>query len=108
MDFKIYLACIVDQSDILNSQCSRLSPLIHEIKGQAQIVTVFLSLFQREDSLQTTLGLLRKKEGIRKAEVVEACQAEGLDISEAQYSKLLKELCQSRGALWFLKESNKA
>ena len=51
------------------------------------------------------MALLAKKGSVKKAEIADTCKSLKLDISDTQISKLLKELCASRGAAWFLKES---
>ncbi|GAB4814270.1 hypothetical protein N2152v2_001316 [Parachlorella kessleri] len=49
------------------------------------------------------LELLGEKEAIRRSDVVEAAKAKGIQVSDALYSKVVKELCISRGSLWSLK-----
>jgi len=56
--------------------------------------------------VQVLLDLLAAKGSVKRAEVAAAVAEAKLDMAEAQCGKALKEICQSKGALWSLKESN--
>lgn len=58
------------------------------------------------DSMQVLLDLLATKSSVKRAEVVNAATAANLNLPDAQCSKALKEICQSKGAHWSLKESD--
>ena len=49
------------------------------------------------------LELLRDKESIRKNDVKDLATQRNLEVNDALYSKVMKELCMSRGAAWSLK-----
>ena len=40
---------------------------------------------------------------MRKQEVMSAVAREKLSLTDTQYTKLMKEICESNGALWSLK-----
>ena len=43
------------------------------------------------------------KDSLKKADVANAAAAEDVPFSDAVYSRVIKELCDSRGSSWFLK-----
>lgn len=43
------------------------------------------------------------KDSLKKADVASAAAAEDVPFSDAVYSRVIKELCDSRGSSWFLK-----
>ena len=49
------------------------------------------------------LNLLKDKPGVKRSEVFDSARAEGLNVSDGVYQKVMKELCTSRGNLWSLK-----
>lgn len=56
------------------------------------------------DALRALLArLFQDKSGVRRAEVMDSARAEGLNISDSLYQKVIKELCTSRGNIWSLK-----
>jgi len=40
---------------------------------------------------------------VKRSEVFDSARAEGLNVSDGVYQKVVKELCTSRGNLWSLK-----
>lgn len=53
--------------------------------------------------VQVILEMLATRPAVRKQEVVSAAKEKGLALSDAQYSKAIKEICQSKAAVWTLK-----
>ena len=51
------------------------------------------------------LRLLRDKESLRKAEIMEAVREHGLSVSDSLYTRTVKELCTSKGGAWTLKRN---
>ena len=49
------------------------------------------------------LNLLKDKPGVKRSEVFDSARAEGLNVSDGVYQKVMKELCTSRGNLWTLR-----
>lgn len=49
------------------------------------------------------IELLKEQEQLRRSDIVEAAKAKGLAVSDTLYSKVVKELCTSRGSIWSLK-----
>ena len=49
------------------------------------------------------LELLTERESIRRSEIVEAAGRRKIPITDALYSKVVRDMCVSRGALWSLK-----
>lgn len=49
------------------------------------------------------LNTLRDKPNVRRADVFDAARAEGLNVSDSVYQKVMKDLCTSKGNLWTLK-----
>lgn len=56
------------------------------------------------DALRSVLlNLLKDKPGVKRSEVFDSARAEGLNVPDGVYQKVMKELCTSRGNLWSLK-----
>lgn len=53
--------------------------------------------------LAQSCTLLLCSGNVRKADVTETAKAEGLEVDESLYNKMVRAYCTSRGALWFLK-----
>ncbi|KAK9858436.1 hypothetical protein WJX84_007783 [Apatococcus fuscideae] len=51
------------------------------------------------------LRLLRDKESLRKAEIMEAARDHGLSVPDSLYNRIVKDLCQSKGGSWSLRRS---
>lgn len=49
------------------------------------------------------IELLKGQEQLRRSDIVEAAKQKGLSVSDTLYSKVVKELCTSRGSIWSLK-----
>lgn len=49
------------------------------------------------------IELLQEKEHFKRAELLEAATAKGIPVSDSLYSKVVKDLCSSRGSIWSLK-----
>ena len=49
------------------------------------------------------LNTLRDKPNVRRADVFDAARAEGLNVSDSVYQKVMKDLCTSKGNVWTLK-----
>ncbi len=49
------------------------------------------------------IELLHDQEQVKRSDVVEAATQRGISVSDALYSKVIKELCNSRGSIWTLK-----
>ncbi|EFN57906.1 hypothetical protein CHLNCDRAFT_141955 [Chlorella variabilis] len=49
------------------------------------------------------IELLRDQEQLKRSDIVEAAKARGIGVSDALYSRVVKELCSSRGSIWTLK-----
>ena len=49
------------------------------------------------------IDLLQIKELVKRTDILKEAKAQGLDISDSLYSKVVKELCQSRGGSWALR-----
>ncbi|KAL3132492.1 hypothetical protein ABBQ32_009040 [Trebouxia sp. C0010 RCD-2024] len=49
------------------------------------------------------LNILRDKPNVRRADVFDAARAEGLNVSDSVYQKVMKDLCTSKGNVWTLK-----
>ncbi|KAL4443420.1 hypothetical protein ABPG75_011157 [Micractinium tetrahymenae] len=49
------------------------------------------------------IELLKENEQLRRSDIIEAAKARGLAVSDTLYSKVVKELCTSRGSIWSLK-----
>jgi hypothetical protein len=47
--------------------------------------------------------LLKEQEQLRRSDIFEAAKGKGLSVSDTLYSKVVKELCTSRGSIWVLK-----
>lgn len=60
------------------------------------------------DPLRTVvLELLQEKEQLRRSDVVEAAAAKNISpMGDGPYQRVMKELCHSRGSIWFLKNSS--
>ncbi|PSC72452.1 DNA-directed RNA polymerase III subunit RPC5 [Micractinium conductrix] len=55
------------------------------------------------DPLRNVLiELLKENEQLRRSDIFEAAKAKGLTVSDTLYSKVVKELCTSRGSIWSL------
>ena len=51
------------------------------------------------------ISLLQEKEHFKRNELVEAAKVAGIHaVSDTLYSKVVKELCVSRGGSWWLKQ----
>lgn len=56
------------------------------------------------DPLRNVLiALLQENEQLKRSDIFEAARAKGLVVSDTLYSKVVKELCTSRGSIWTLK-----
>ncbi len=49
------------------------------------------------------LNILKGKSGVRRAEVLDVARAEGVNVSDGVYQKVMKDLCTSKGNVWTLK-----
>ncbi len=49
------------------------------------------------------IELLHEREQLKRSDIVDAARQKDLTVSDTLYSKVVKELCTSRGALWSLK-----
>ncbi|KAL6745748.1 Sin-like protein conserved region-domain-containing protein [Haematococcus lacustris] len=49
------------------------------------------------------IDLLSEKESFKRAEVTEKANAQGIPVTDSLYSKVVKDICASKGQLWFLK-----
>ena len=49
------------------------------------------------------LELLQEKESLKKGDVLGAARGRGIDVSDAMYSRVMKELCVSKGSTWTMK-----
>ena len=56
------------------------------------------------DALRAVLlNTLKDKPNVRRTDVLDAARAEGLNVSDSVYQKVMKELCISKGNVWTLK-----
>ena len=49
------------------------------------------------------IELLRETEQLKRSDIMEAAKQRGIPVSDTLYSKVVKELCSSRGSIWSLK-----
>lgn len=49
------------------------------------------------------LNTFKDKPNVRRADVFDAARAEGLNVSDGVYQKVMKDLCVSKGNVWTLK-----
>jgi len=49
------------------------------------------------------LELLKERESFKRSEVVDTAQAQGINVTDTLYNKVVKDLCTSRGHLWSLR-----
>ena len=49
------------------------------------------------------IELLREAEQLKRSDIMEAAKQRGIPVSDTLYSKVVKELCSSRGSIWSLK-----
>ena len=56
------------------------------------------------DALRAVLlSILRERPNVRRADVFDAARAEGLNVSDSVYQKVMKDLCTSKGNVWTMK-----
>ena len=56
-----------------------------------------------DDFRNLLLSMLREKESLRRAEIMEAARNAGMSVPDSLYSRVVKDICQSKGSNWSLK-----
>lgn len=49
------------------------------------------------------IGVLREKDGVKKTELKQLAAQKGIDMTDTLFTKVIKDLCTSKGAVWSLK-----
>lgn len=82
------------------AKAARSSSRVEEIRGRF----VLRSSGGDDPIREVIMGILRKKDSMRKSEVQRAALEQGIDMTEHAYSKIIKELCTSAGPTWSFKK----
>lgn len=99
------------QGGLAETSASASDNALHNALLKTDVVTSVKQLYlQKEVASEPAnalrgvlIGLLKEKPNVRRADVMDAARAEGVNISDGIYQKVMKDLCTSRGNIWTLK-----
>ena len=99
------------QGGLAETSTSASDTALHNALLKTDVVTSVKQLYLQKEvasepanALRGVLvGLLKEKPNVRRADVMDAARAEGVNVSDGIYQKVMKDLCTSRGNIWTLK-----